>query len=288
MNSQIKIVLIDDNKDYGEALIRRASQIGLTISHFTNLYDGIQSIKSDNSICGLILDGHCKLNENTPAGDDFLPAAQLEIDTLASSHDRHLYVIINSAYPEKYESIFKRFDFVHKTTDNALLMQKVQTGVSELDETILRKKYQTEIEWLNKLFPDSNRERELLTVLRRMQSMDLVQIENVMNTIRGIVEALVDKVADEQGIPHGLDRVAQISYLAGRAYYANNTRQTNPLNTPVFPEYVQHSALALWRLSSAASHLNNDSIPCTRNSSIGATHLLMDLINWVGQWKNNS
>ena len=280
----LKAALIDDNEEYGQALALRASQIGLNIVHCTNLSDGIQAIKNDSEIGGLILDGHCKIDPDTPAADDFLPAAQREVDILASSFDRYLYVIINSAYPEKYESIFKRFEFVHKTSDNSLLLQKVQSGISALDESTLRHKFQAEIRQLNKLFPSSNRERELLTILRRMHSMDIVQVQNALNTIRKIFEALLDTVCEEQDVPSRLDRKAQIDYLSGRKYYQNNTRQDNPLNQPVFPEYLQHSALALWRLSSAASHLNNDAIACTKNTSIGATHLLLDFVNWVGVW----
>jgi len=280
----LKAALIDDNEEYGQALALRASQIGLNIVHCTNLSDGIQAIKNDSEIGGLILDGHCKIDPDTPAADDFLPAAQREVDILASSFDRYLYVIINSAYPEKYESIFKRFEFVHKTSDNSLLLQKVQSGISALDESTLRQKFQAEIRQLNKLFPSSNRERELLTILRRMHSMDIVQVQNALNTIRKIFEALLDTVCEEQDVPSRLDRKAQIDYLSGRKYYQNNTRQDNPLNQPVFPEYLQHSALALWRLSSAASHLNNDAIACTKNTSIGATHLLLDFVNWVGVW----
>ena len=284
MKSMLKVALIDDNEEYGQALALRASQIGLNITHCTNLRDGIQAIKNDSEIGGLILDGHCKIDPDTPAADDFLPAAQREVDILASSFDRYLYVIINSAYPEKYESIFKRFEFVHKTSDNSLLLQKVQSGISALDESTLRQKFQAEIRQLNKLFPSSNRERELLTILRRMHSMDIVQVQNALNTIRKIFEALLDTVCEEQDVPSRLDRKAQIDYLSGRKYYQNNTRQDNPLNQPVFPEYLQHSALALWRLSSAASHLNNDAIACTKNTSIGATHLLLDFVNWVGVW----
>jgi hypothetical protein len=284
MKSMLKAALIDDNEEYGQALALRASQIGLNIVHCTNLSDGIQAIKNDSEIGGLILDGHCKIDPDTPAADDFLPAAQREVDILASSFDRYLYVIINSAYPEKYESIFKRFEFVHKTSDNSLLLQKVQSGISALDESTLRQKFQAEIRQLNKLFPSSNRERELLTILRRMHSMDIVQVQNALNTIRKIFEALLDTVCEEQDVPSRLDRKAQIDYLSGRKYYQNNTRQDNPLNQPVFPEYLQHSALALWRLSSAASHLNNDAIACTKNTSIGATHLLLDFVNWVGVW----
>jgi hypothetical protein len=284
MKSMLKVALIDDNEEYGQALALRASQIGLNITHCTNLSDGIQAIKNDSEIGGLILDGHCKIDPDTPAADDFLPAAQREVDILASSFDRYLYVIINSAYPEKYESIFKRFEFVHKTSDNTRLLQKVQEGISALDESTLRKKYQTEITWLNRMFPDSNRERELLTVLRRMHSMELVQIENVLNTVRKLYEALLDKVCEEQEVPPRLDRKAQIDYLSGRAYWLNNSKHNNPLDSAVFPQYIQHSVLALWKISSSASHLNNDPIPCTKNTAIGTTHLLLDLINWVGKW----
>jgi hypothetical protein len=284
MKSMLKVALIDDNEEYGQALALRASQIGINITHRTNLSDGIQAIKNDSEIGGLILDGHCKIDPDTPAADDFLPAAQREVDLLASSFDRYLYVIINSAYPEKYESIFKRFEFVHKTSDNELLLQKVKAGITALYEATLRKKYQTEISWLNTMFPDSNRERELLTVLRRMHSMELVQIENVLNTLRKLFEALLDAICDEQGVPSRLDRKAQIDYLSGRSYYLNNRRQDNPLGSAIFPGYIQHSALALWRISSSASHLNNDPFPCTKNTSIGTTHLLLDLINWVGKW----
>jgi hypothetical protein len=289
MKSMLKVALIDDNEEYGQALALRASQIGLNITHCTNLRDGIQAIKNDSEIGGLILDGHCKIDPDTPAADDFLPAAQREVDILASSFDRYLYVIINSAYPEKYESIFKRFEFVHKTSDNTLLLQKVQAGISALDESTLRQKYQSELSILFKLFPDSDMERKLLTILRRMHSMEIVQIKNVSNTVRQMMEPLIDILWEDQDVPAESNRTKQLYDLSGMVYRQNGRIIHNPLSQEVFSKYMSAIALNLWKLTSILSHHNNstDTIPPTKNTSMSATYMLLELINWVGKWMDD-
>jgi len=279
----LKVALIDDNEEYGQALALRASQIGLNIIHCTNLSDGIQAIKNDSQIGGLILDGHCKIDSSTAAADDFLPAAQREVDMLASSYDRYLYVIINSAYPEKYESIFKRFEFVHKTSDNTLLLQKVQEGISALDETVLREKYRPEIEMIRTLFPSSDKEKELLSVLQRMNNQNLTEIGATLVKIRKLYESLLRKIVSQESVPEGLSARSKILYLAGREVKDRRGR-THKNSYVVIPEYISDICFALWGLGSSGGHEDRDSIPCTKNTAIGATHLLLDLINWVGQW----
>jgi len=285
MKSMLKVALIDDNEEYGQALALRASQIGLNITHCTNLRDGIQAIKNDSEIGGLILDGYCKIDPDTPAADDFLPAAQREVDILASSFDRYLYVIINSAYPEKYESIFKRFEFVHKTSDNTILLQKVQEGVSALDETILREKYQSEIAMIKALFQSVDKEKELLSVLQRMNNQNLSEIGATLGKIRKLYEALIRKIISKEAVPQNLSARSKILYLAGRGC-KDSRGHTHQNSYAVIPEYISDICFALWGLGSSGGHENRDLNPCTKNTAIGTTHLLLDLINWVGKWMN--
>jgi hypothetical protein len=153
---------------------------------------------------------------------------------------------------------------------------------------LVENKYSRELGSLRQLLSSSRRNRELLSVLRKMENEDIIEIEQTLNIIRKLFEALMDLVCEVQGVPENLDRRAQIDYLSGLKYWRENTKQENPFRTPIFPEYIQHSTLLLWRLSSSASHLNNDRIICTEHTAIGSTHLLLDFINWVSKWKKYS
>jgi hypothetical protein len=279
-----RIVLIDDNVEYSKALVRRGAQLGFDIQAFTNLVSGFEAVKSDNKVNGIILDAHCPINEGMKPDFSFLAEAQHKLDELQSLHDRQIYSIINTGHYERVAEFFANgYDIVEKAKDNQDLLLKLRDGIAALDGASLRAKYETEIDILNTLFPSTDKEGELISILQRMNSQNLTEIGATLGKIRKLYESLIRLVTNEEAVPSNLSARSKILFLAGREC-KDNSRHIHQNNQVVIPEYISNICFALWGLGSWGGHENRDLIPCTKHTAIGSTHLLLDLINWVGKW----
>jgi len=280
-----KIVLIDDSETVRSDIFALGNSAGFEVFAFDNLEDGMDMLKRDPTINGLVLDAECKVSREAKENFNFLNHASIQVEELKSSRDRDIFVVVNTAFPGDADRFFGESYPINKKDEPHKLFETLQEGIDALERTYVRRKYSESIDKLNKLIGDSTKEGILVGLLKNMKREDPETIESNLGQIRKIYEALMGKIEDEVEIPSNLYEREKIKYLTGKKYYLQNV-QHQPAEK-IFPEYIHDICFALWGLGSYGGHDNDDEIHCTTHTVRGATHLLLDLINWVGKWMDD-
>ena len=278
-----RVVVIDDDPKVRDDLLMMGRSAGFDIFAYSNLEAGMEKLREDSRINGLILDAEGKLTNESGAALTFLPEAVKQLEALISSRDRDIFTIINTVFFQKIAELYgDMFTINNKEDPPQKLFEDLKEGIDDLELTFIRRKYAQAIDQFHQIMGDPDREEKLVSILTNMKREDPDTIEKNLGQIRKVYEALMGKIEDALTLPANLHEREKIKYLSGIKYYGRKGKQAAAAK--IFPEYITDICFALWGLGSAASHDNEDEIHCTQHTVIGSTHLLLDLINWVSKW----
>lgn len=277
-----KIVLIDDDATVRSDLFGLGNSIGFEVFPFDNLEDGIEKLKQDTTINGLVLDAECKISKDAKEHLNFLAQAAVRVEELKRSRDRDIFVVVNTAFSGDVVKFFGKSYPINKKEEPHKLFETLKEGIDSLEKSHVRRKYSDSIDSLKSIIGDTSKEGVLVGLLKNMKREDPETIETNLGQVRKVYEALMMKIADEVTIPPNLYEREKIKFLSGKKYYLRDVQQQAA--EKIFPEYIHDICIALWGLGSSGSHISGDEIHSTKHTVIGATHLLLDLINWVDIW----
>lgn len=278
-----KIVVIDDDASVRSDLSAIESSPEFAVFAFGNLEDGMEKLREDPGINGLVLDAECKITKDAPASLSFLPEALREVDALIASRDRDICIVINTTQFDQVAPLFGDMYPINKKNEPQALLATLKEGIDALERSYIERKFSQSIEEINRIYKDSEKGESLVSVLRNMKREDPNTIESSLNKIRVLSEGLVNKLCASLEMPDGLSQRNKIRYLRNkdvRDQHGAHHRSKQEL----IPEYVEHIASSLWGLGSAGSHDSDDDIHCTKYTVMGSTYLLLDLIHWVSTW----
>lgn len=277
-----KIVLIDDSEIVRSDLFALGNSAGFEVFAYSNLQAGMEKLRADPSINGLVLDAECKLTHDAKEDITFLAEAVKQVDALINSRDRDLYVVINTAFSDRVE-VYKDMYHINKKEEPLKLFESLVIGIDKLEKTYIRRKYSSSIESLNAIVGDLSKEDTIVRLLKNLKREDPETIESNLSDIRKIYEVIIRIITAQVEIPSDLSARSKILFLAGRECKDRN-RRVHHNDVAIIPAYISDICFAIWGLGSSGGHDSGDEIHCTKHTVIGTTHLLLDLINWVGKW----
>lgn len=101
----IKVLLIDDEKDYCVALAGEARQYNIQIIDAQNLEIGLQLLKDDATFQFVILDGKCLMDEDQEIPkENFVHAAIESIKELKHTDNRIIPFCVNTGFMKDLSS----------------------------------------------------------------------------------------------------------------------------------------------------------------------------------------
>jgi len=283
MALRYKIVVIDDDATIRSDLSALENSPECEVFAFGNLQDGMEKLKEDPGISGLVLDAECKLTDESETSLTFLPEALKQVDALIRSRDRDICIVINTTHLDQVAPLYGDMYPINKKEEPLALFASLKEGIDDLERTYIQRKFSDAIEQINTIFDDSEKGESLVSVLRNMKREDPNTIESSLNKIRVLSESLVNKICGSTKMPEGLSHRSKIHYLRNKEVRDRHGGH-HQLRHEVIPKYIEHIAVSLWGLGSAASHDSADGIHCTKYSVQGSTYLLLEIIHWVGEW----
>ncbi len=284
MALRYKIVVIDDDATIRSDLSALEASAECEVFAFGNLKEGIEKLKEDPGINGLVLDAECKLTDESETSLTFLPEALKQVDDLIRSRDRDICIVINTSQSEQIAPLYEDMYPINKKDEPQALLASLKEGIDALERTYIQRKFSESMDELNTIFDDSEKGEALLSLLRNMKREDPNTIESSLNKIRVLSESLINRICASIELPDGLSHRSKIHYLRGKDIRGHQGVHYL-LKQEIIPEYVEHIAISLWGLGSAGSHDNEDAIHYTKYTVMGSTYLLLDLIHWVSQWR---
>ena len=114
----IKVLIIDDKKDYCDSLSGSARKHRIQIKSSSNLENGIQMLRDDSKYEFVILDGRAFENEDDEDSNktvDNIPyKAKEQIDQINRENNREIGYCVNTGFVDQFaaslEGLFKVFE----------------------------------------------------------------------------------------------------------------------------------------------------------------------------------
>lgn len=280
MTIKYRIVVIDDDASIRSDLSALEKAADCEVFAFGNLEDGMEKLRSDPGINGLVLDAECKLTDSSASSLTFLPEALKQVDALITSRDRDICVVINTGHSDQIVPLFGGMYPINKKEDPQALLAYLKEGIDALERTYLERKFSQSIAEINRIFDDPEKGESLISLLRNMKREDPNTIASSLNKIRVLSESLVNQMCASVELPDDLSQRNKIRYLRNKEVRDRRGGHYR-LKDALIPEYIEHISMALWGLGSSGSHSNTDDIHSTRFTVMGSTYLLLELIHWV-------
>jgi ActR/RegA family two-component response regulator len=200
-----RMLVIDDNRPYVEALHRDARRFGITLVHAGSLEEGREIYeRSDSwSLTGVILDVKCLKERNQQVPDNsFLTAAV----RFFSEKAPHLPMVVLTGEPTQFRSLSELYAgtlrVFSKGRDEADMLAFLREEAGKLDYVRIAGAY-SEAFVTVRTYLGSDAEQELFNCLRDMTSGEASTIKNTLGCLRRLQERIYIALsrADEKLVP---------------------------------------------------------------------------------------
>jgi ActR/RegA family two-component response regulator len=200
-----RMLVIDDNRPYVEALHRDAVRFGISLVHAGSLEEGRELYEQRDgwSLTGIILDVKClKERSQQVADNSFLSAAVRYFSEKAP----HLPMVVLTGEPAQYKSLSELYAgtlrVFSKGRDEAGMLAFLREESGKLDYVRISGTYPEAFAAVRQHL-GSDAEQELLNCLRDMTGSEASTIKNTLACLRRLLERIYIALsrADERIVP---------------------------------------------------------------------------------------
>jgi ActR/RegA family two-component response regulator len=192
----LRVLIIDDDKEYVEALDRTARQetFRIILDHAENLEDGIALMegKSVKAYSGIILDVKCLTHRNQEMPHhSFLPRALDELGKIAPQLPK-VALTGESERIEEYKSLYLGTLGVYlKGSDEVNEMfQYLRDEGNKLEDNKIKQSYPEVFAVFEREYLDANVEQELISCIKNMGNGDFTQVKDNLARLRRLQEQI--------------------------------------------------------------------------------------------------
>jgi len=203
--TQVRTLIIDDNRLYVEALHRDAQRYGIMLVYAGSLEEGRECFERYDgwSLTGIILDVKCLKDRNQRVPDNsFLTAAVRYFSEKAP----HLPMVALTGEPDQYHNMKELYagtlQVFSKGRDEEAMLAFLRNEAGRLDYVKLAAEHHDVFETVRK-YLGHDAEQELLSCLRNMANSDASGIKNTLACLRRLQERVYIALSrtDENLIP---------------------------------------------------------------------------------------
>jgi len=200
-----RMLVIDDNRPYVEALHRDAQRFGISLVHAGSLEEGREIFERHDSwsLAGIILDVKCLKERNQQVPDNsFLTAAVRYFSEKAP----HLPTVVLTGEPGQFQSLSEMYAgtlrVFSKGRDEADMLAFLREEAGKLDYVRVAGAYPEAFATVRG-YLGSDAEQELFNCLRDMTSNEASTIKNTLGCLRRLQERIYIAIsrADEKLLP---------------------------------------------------------------------------------------
>jgi hypothetical protein len=265
MSNPIPILLIDDDKLYGDTLATTAGSYDIDITHFETGKEAFEHLKNNPyDYKGIIFDARCVWDNNkeSQANDKFLTRAITELERFETEHKIHYPIAVNTGYIQDFETekelIEERngkiFDKANAEGNSQALFDFLKDKIQNIEEWI----YRDVFEVFTLGYFDNSLRVNLKEIIRKM-GVDIAIHDN-FNAIRKFLEQIYRKIKEKNtnNIPDELVGNLEWTwrYLSGMLVNARirNQQISFQSNSPLFTPNIISATKFIEELTSTNSH----------------------------------
>lgn len=286
----IDIIIIDDEKDYCEAIKTNARNHGLRITDFQNLEDGYKCLSSDPKYKGVILDARClRTPEQETEGDDFLPFAIDQLKEIERETNRIIPFVVNTGYVAEqtivmYEKfiIEKKSRIFNKGQNDVELFNFLIEAIERIDVTKIEQKYHNVFKSFEKNYLPTTIRTELVNILLNFEHP--AKKTDTLRRIRVVQDEIYNSLENIRVLPSGMTFPDKNLFLSNKHPRRSRARPSQAHQN----KNIEFLAPAIYKICSEfGSHppRTNQDYP-TIYSVISITHALLEQIIWYINLRN--
>ena len=291
MSKPLRVLLVDDKKDYCESLAGVARHNNIQLEYKLDWETGFELLRNDPSIEFVILDGKGKIEaDQETEKDNFAMKAKDDIVKYSRQIAKHIPFCVNTGFIDRFESFEGNVQiYEKKDEDREKMFKYIAEEVAKSDYRTARLKYEEPFVAFDKGIINNIHEHLLVQIIQAFESGDYRK-QNI-NVQRDLLEAVYMGLNDPIPCIHN-DLFNQkdkpvlewcTRFMEDR--YANNHK----LNKPV-PQDIKSAFRKLKESTSSYSHLSDDDI--VKIPFCANTFLIMEILQWLPEfvetnYKNN-
>ncbi|TWJ16850.1 DNA-binding transcriptional response regulator [Geobacter argillaceus] len=277
----IRMLVIDDNRPYVEALHRDAQRFGIVLTHGGSLEEGRELFEQQDawSLAGVILDVKCLKERHQQVPDNsFITAAVRYFSERAP----HLPMVVLTGEPDQYRNLKELYAgtmrVFSKGRDEEEMLAFLRQEAGRLDYVRISGSH-PEVFATVRTFLGSDAEQELLSCLRDMASTDMTTIKNTLGCLRRLQERLYITLSrsDENLVP--------VQFVSGEVNVVSSYKHLSEKGVVERYKIIDRFAELVYKIASDnGSHTPyaNPKYPPTPYTVQAVTFAFLDLMLWFG------
>lgn len=277
--SAIRMLVIDDNRPYVEALHRDAQRFGIQLTHAGSLEEGREFFERQDSwsLAGVILDVKCLKERHQQVPDNsFITAAVRYFSEKAP----HLPMVVLTGEPDQYRNLRELYAgtmrVFSKGRDEEEMLAFLRQEAGRLDYLRIIGAHSVAFATVRDHL-GSDAEQELMSCLRDMASSDKTVIKNTLGCLRRLQERIYIALsrADETLVPP--------HFVSGEVNVVSSYKHLSERGAVERYKIIDRFAELVYKVASDnGSHAPhaNPKYPPTPYTVQAVTFALLDLILW--------
>jgi len=189
------VLLIDDDLKYGNNLSSEIIATGFHLIMKPNLKDGMETLAASRRIKAVILDGHCRLDDDQPGEPktNFVFHALQQIRDLEHEQNRLIPFCICSEKPEAFgDDLSGIAPVFRKNEDHPKMFEFLHGQIRNLPDSIIRHHHHDIFENIELVYDDEE-EDLLIDLIQAAGLHDPLAIDANLASLRRLLEKLADR-----------------------------------------------------------------------------------------------
>ncbi|MGQ3683923.1 MAG: hypothetical protein ACUBOA_02730 [Candidatus Loosdrechtia sp.] len=275
----LRLLIVDDDKDYVEELNRDAQKRRIILKHVSNLEEAKMFLESKEgrSICGIILDVICMKNKEQKVPDKSFITAALKY---FGKKLPNIPIVVLTGEPDEYKNLKKLYEgtwaVYSKGQDEEAMFSFLINKARESERGKILDRYSDAFEIIED-YIGNEAEEELVNCLKNMNSTDFTIIKNNLSCLRRLQEKIYIALNKEsyelvpnEYIENGIDVTKIYKHLTDKGHVKRNS-------------IIDRFAGVIYKVTSdngAHTPYENPDYPPTKYTVQAVTYALLDLLLW--------
>ncbi|WP_047416064.1 hypothetical protein [Cellulophaga sp. Hel_I_12] len=283
MSKPIKVLLVDDKKDYCESLSGVSRNSNIKVEYKLDWETGFELLKNDQSIEFVILDGKGKIEaDQETEKDNFVVRAMKDIDNYSTQISKHIPYCVNTGFMERFEALEDNVNIFEKNDkDRDKMFQHIIEEVTKSEYRTSRIKFEESFLAFDKGIINKVHEHLLIEIINAYEAKDFRK-KNI-NVQRDLLEAIYMGLNDPiPCIPNGLFKDdGKPNHEWCTRFMEDRETNGNKLNKAI-PQDIKSAFRKLKESTNRYSHLDDNEVlkaPFSSNK-----FLLIEILEWLPEF----
>ncbi|RCW93622.1 hypothetical protein [Winogradskyella arenosi] len=287
MSKPLRILLVDDKKDYCESLSGVARHNNIQLEYKLDWETGFELLRNDPTIEFVILDGKGKIEADQEVEkDNFALRAIKDLDAYAMQIGKHIPYCVNTGFIDRFESFEGNVQiYEKKDEDRDKMFTYIAQEIAKSDYRTARLKYEEPFRAFDKGIVSNTYEHLLVKIIQAYEAKDFRK-RNI-NVQRDLLEAIYIGLNNPiPCIPNGLFKDdGKPNHEWCTRFMEDRETNGNKLNKAI-PQDIKSAFRKLKESTNRYSHIDDNEIlkaPFSSNK-----FLLIEILEWLPIFVENN